>query len=84
MPLKKCSVGGKSGWKYGDSGKCYPGKEGKKKAIKQALAYDKENFVKESLAAGLETHQLQQMLAGEFEEGFDKITEKDENEELSN
>src|SRR5690348_12131714 len=40
MPLKKCSVGNKSGWKYGDSGHCYTGPEGKKLAIKQGLAID--------------------------------------------
>lgn len=38
MPIKKCQVKGKSGFKYGDSGKCYTGKNGKKKAIKQGLA----------------------------------------------
>ena len=26
MPVKSCTTkNGKSGWKYGDSGKCYPG-----------------------------------------------------------
>jgi hypothetical protein len=38
MPIKKCTKGGKSGWKYGKSGKCYTGKASKKKAIKQGLA----------------------------------------------
>jgi hypothetical protein len=38
MPVKKCQSGGKSGWKYGDTGKCYTGKDAKKKAIKQGLA----------------------------------------------
>jgi hypothetical protein len=38
MPLKQCSKDGKSGWKYGDSGKCYIGPGAKKKAIKQGLA----------------------------------------------
>jgi hypothetical protein len=40
MPLKKCREGGKSGWKYGDSGKCYTGPGAKKKAIKQGIAID--------------------------------------------
>ena len=40
MPLKKCSVDGKGGWKWGDQGHCYPGKEGKKKAIKQGIAVE--------------------------------------------
>ena len=40
MPLKKCSEGGKGGWKWGDSGKCYTGPGGKKKAIKQGIAVE--------------------------------------------
>lgn len=45
MPAKRCSVNGKSGWKWGDSGKCYPGgNEAKKKAYIQgyAIARDKQ------------------------------------------
>jgi len=39
MPLKPCKTKtGKSGTKAGKSGKCYPGKGGKKKAVKQELA----------------------------------------------
>ena len=38
MPVQKCQSKGKSGWKYGKEGKCYIGKEAKKKAIKQGLA----------------------------------------------
>lgn len=38
MPIKKCSSKGKSGYKYGSSGKCYAGKGGRKKAGKQAAA----------------------------------------------
>jgi len=38
MPVQKCSKDGKSGFKYGKSGKCYTGKGAKKKAIKQGLA----------------------------------------------
>lgn len=38
MPIMKCNENGKSGWKYGDSGHCYTGSGGKKKAIKQGLA----------------------------------------------
>lgn len=40
MPLKKCSEGGKSGWKWGDQGHCYTGKDGKKQAIKQGIAIE--------------------------------------------
>lgn len=38
MPLKKCQIDGKSGWKYGDSGKCYTGPDAKRKAIMQGIA----------------------------------------------
>ena len=38
MPFKTCSSGGKTGVKYGDSGKCYTGKGARKKAGKQAAA----------------------------------------------
>ena len=40
MPLKKCSEDQKSGWKWGDSGKCYTGPEGKKKAIRQGISIE--------------------------------------------
>jgi hypothetical protein len=38
MPIKTCTKDGKSGFKYGDSGKCYTGKDAKAKAAKQARA----------------------------------------------
>lgn len=38
MPLKSCTVGGKSGWKWGDSGKCYTGPDAKAKATAQGQA----------------------------------------------
>lgn len=38
MPLKKCTANGKSGWKWGDAGKCYTGPGAKRKAIAQAVA----------------------------------------------
>ena len=38
MPIQKCQKNGKSGFKYGKSGKCYTGTDAKKKAIKQGLA----------------------------------------------
>ena len=40
MPLKKCSEDQKSGWKWGDSGKCYTGPEGNKKAIRQGISIE--------------------------------------------
>lgn len=38
MPIKKCEIDGKPGWKWGDEGKCYLGDSGKKKAISQGIA----------------------------------------------
>jgi len=40
MPLKKCSSDQKSGYKWGNEGKCYTGPDAKKKAIKQGLAIE--------------------------------------------
>ena len=40
MPLKRCSENKDSGWKWGDSGKCYTGRDAKKKAIKQGVAIE--------------------------------------------
>ena len=54
MPLKKCSSDGKSGWKWENSGKCYVGPGGKKKAIKQGLSYDQKAFSQE-IASALES-----------------------------
>lgn len=38
MPIKRCTKNGKSGWKYGDSGKCYTGKGAKARAKRQMRA----------------------------------------------
>jgi hypothetical protein len=38
MPIKKCSKKGKTGYKWGNSGKCYTGKGARQKAGKQAAA----------------------------------------------
>lgn len=43
MPIKKCVIDGKDGWKYGDTGKCYTGPDGKQKAIAQAIAINGGN-----------------------------------------
>ena len=43
MPIKKCTVNGKSGWKYGDVGTCYTGPDGKRKAVAQAIAIVSSN-----------------------------------------
>lgn len=38
MPLMQCTHKGQSGWKWGDGGRCYVGKDAKKKALIQGLA----------------------------------------------
>lgn len=43
MPIKQCQVNGKSGWKWGNEGKCYTGPGGKEKAIAQAIAVISSN-----------------------------------------
>jgi hypothetical protein len=43
MPIQRCSVDGKQGWKYGESGRCYTGPGAKKKAIRQGLAIQYNN-----------------------------------------
>lgn len=38
MPIQQCSSGGKSGYKWGESGKCYTGPGARAKAGRQASA----------------------------------------------
>jgi len=38
MPLMKCTKDGKSGWKFGQSGRCYTGPNAKEQAKKQGRA----------------------------------------------
>lgn len=40
MPLKTCTSNGKSGYKWGDSGKCYTGTGAREKALKQGRAIE--------------------------------------------
>lgn len=40
MPLTRCTQDGKSGWRWGQQGHCYTGKDGKKNAIKQGIAIE--------------------------------------------
>ncbi len=52
MPLQRCGDGNQ-GWRWGQKGKCYTGPGAKKKAIKQALAIDPNEFKKEASASEL-------------------------------
>ena len=45
MPIKKCTVKNKKGWKYGSSGKCYIGKNSKKKASIQGYMIKKSGWI---------------------------------------
>lgn len=38
MPIRSCRIRGKSGFKWGNKGKCYTGKAGRRKAARQARA----------------------------------------------
>jgi len=38
MPVMECTSGGKSGFKWGNSGKCFTGKGARNRALKQGLA----------------------------------------------
>ena len=38
MPIKKCIKNGKTGYKFGDNGVCFIGKDAKEKALKQSKA----------------------------------------------
>ena len=40
MPLQRCSIKGKRGWRWGKRGKCYTGPNAKLKAIKQGIAIE--------------------------------------------
>lgn len=40
MPIKKCTKAGKSGQKYGTTGKCYTGPGARAKARKQGQAIE--------------------------------------------
>lgn len=40
MPVKRCTKGGKKGWKWGNKGTCYLGPSGKAKAEKQGRAIE--------------------------------------------
>lgn len=40
MPLKRCTENGKPGWKWGNTNKCFTGKDAKKRAIKMGIAIE--------------------------------------------
>lgn len=49
MPIKPCTQDGKEGFKWGNSGKCYTGKDGHEKAVKQMKAIYKSGYKESSM-----------------------------------
>lgn len=45
MPIHRCSIDGRSGWKWGESGKCYVGSRGRSKALRQARSIRASGWV---------------------------------------
>lgn len=52
MPLQNCTDSGKSGWRWGKSGKCYTGPQGKKKAIQQGISIEGPEKFQRMASAG--------------------------------
>lgn len=77
MPLKQCSVKGKSGWKWGDSGHCYTGKDGKKKAIKQGIAIEGPKKFKEIASTDVNISN-DELLQAQISVIFDKSDDTEE------
>lgn len=48
MPIQRCTKDGKLGWKYGEQGTCYVGKDAKSKAEKQAQAIYASGYTEKS------------------------------------
>ena len=44
MPVKRCQKNGRAGWKFGDQGKCYTGKDAKRRALEQGAAIRKSGY----------------------------------------
>lgn len=57
MPLKRCQVNNQQGWKWGDSGKCFTGKDAKEKAAEQGRAIEaskSKGWISQAIAKILE------------------------------
>lgn len=78
MPLENCSVNGKSGWRWGKSGKCYTGDDAKKKAIKQGYVEDPKKFKEEMATATNVTKD--EVLQAQLSAIFDKAEDMEEDE----
>lgn len=75
MPLKQCTNDGKSGWKWGDSGHCYTGPNGKKQAIRQGVAVEgPDKFRNIMQSEGNARQDVEIMLAQALREEYDQRT----------
>lgn len=70
MPLQRCTQNGKSGWRWGKSGKCYTGPGAKKKAIKQKVAIEHNG------GASVSTETRRDMLLRQIAEALREKSEK--------
>ena len=73
MPLKRCSENKKSGWKWGDSGKCYTGPEGKKKAIRQGISIEGPERFKEKACNTLSLDDSNDLTEAMLQEKFSML-----------
>jgi len=76
MPLKKCTVESKAGYQWGDTGKCYTGPEGKKKAIKQGVAVEgPEKFSQKAREHNifLNDNDIKAVADSMYEQGYDSV-----------
>jgi hypothetical protein len=69
MPLKRCTIDGKSGWKWGDKGHCYTGPGAKKKAIKQGVAVEGPEGFKKEMGKANRSAELLEEINEQFKQG---------------
>ena len=67
MPLERCGSDGK-GWRYGKSGKCYTGKDAKKKAIRQFLGMKYNGYKGDLTSKAFLDESRQEIIAEGFSE----------------
>ena len=62
MPVKSCTINGKKGYKWGNSGKCYTGPGAKKKALRQGAAAYANGYREGKTNSGEYIQQLSDLL----------------------
>lgn len=73
MPLLRCTRDGKSGWKWGEEGKCYIGENAKENAISQGLAITGGDLSNYKLINGLPLYRLDTDLETDVQLGLFEI-----------